>query len=140
MFRPCLWIVVFAFLCPLPSHAQTASSRTAAAETSAAKWLALVDTENYGASWDETASTFRVRISREQWSQMVRAARTPFGLLQKRTLKSASAVTSLPGAPDGEYVVMQFDATFEHKAAAVETVTMARDADQNWRAVGYFIR
>jgi hypothetical protein len=36
--------------------------------------------------------------------------------------------------------VLQFASAFEHKATAVETVTMAHDSDQSWRAVGYFVR
>ena len=47
--------------------------------------------------------------------------------------------TTLPGAPDGEYVVFQFDTAFQNKAMAVETVTFVRDADGLWRAVGYFV-
>jgi hypothetical protein len=39
-------------------------------------------------------------------------------------LKSAEYKTSLPGAPDGEYVVLIFNTVFENKKAAVETVTM----------------
>ena len=47
---------------------------------------------------------------------------------------------SLPGAPDGDYVLLQNDARFQNKAAAIETVTMSREADGVWRVVGYFIR
>ena len=49
-------------------------------------------------------------------------------------------MTELPGAPDGEYVVFQFDTQFERKRAAVETVTPMRDPDGSWRVSGYFIR
>jgi len=133
-----LWVSVLLVIARLAVGAQSAP--VAPAETSATKWLSLVDTQNYGASWDEAASSFRARVTREQWSQAVRGARTPFGELQKRTLKAATSATSLPGAPDGEYVVMQFDSAFEHKAAAVETVTVMRDGDRVWRVVGYFVR
>ena len=47
---------------------------------------------------------------------------------------------SLPGAPDGEYVVILFKTSFEGKAEAVETVTPMRDADGEWRVAGYYIR
>jgi hypothetical protein len=46
----------------------------------------------------------------------------------------------LPGAPDGEYVVIQYESSFEHKQAAVETVTPMLDKDGTWRVSGYFIR
>ncbi|MDD5138124.1 MAG: DUF4019 domain-containing protein, partial [Candidatus Omnitrophica bacterium] len=47
--------------------------------------------------------------------------------------------TTLPGAPDGEYVIVQFDTTFENKKSSVESVTMSLEADGRWRVSGYFI-
>ncbi len=49
-------------------------------------------------------------------------------------------MSSLPGAPDGNYVVIQFKTTFEHKAQAVETVTPMLENDGVWRVTGYFIK
>ncbi len=46
----------------------------------------------------------------------------------------------MPGAPDGEYVVIQYDSSFEHKQAAVETVTPMLDKDGKWRVSGYYIK
>jgi hypothetical protein len=49
-------------------------------------------------------------------------------------------MTTMPGAPDGEYVVIQYQTTFEHKNSAVETVTPMLDNDGQWRVSGYYIR
>jgi hypothetical protein len=49
-------------------------------------------------------------------------------------------VHELPGAPDGDYAVIQFSTEFAHKRTARETVTPMRDADGEWRVSGYFIR
>ena len=48
--------------------------------------------------------------------------------------------TSVPGAPDGEYVVIQFQTIFEHKASAIETVTPSKEKDGAWRVSGYYIK
>jgi hypothetical protein len=48
--------------------------------------------------------------------------------------------TSLPGAPDGEYVIIQFETSFENKKIAIETVTPMMDKDGNWRVSGYYIK
>ena len=48
--------------------------------------------------------------------------------------------TELPGAPDGEYVVFEFQTRFERKRAAIETVSPMRDRDGQWRVSGYYIR
>ena len=120
-------------------HAQE-SPTTAAALTATEQWLSLIDNRNYEASWDTSASAFRARVTREQWTGMVQGARAGFGQLKSRTLKDARTAKSLPGAPDGEYVVLQFNTSFEQKAAAVETVTVMRDTDRMWHAAGYFIK
>lgn len=64
----------------------------------------------------------------------------PARALQTRRLASSRATTSLPGVPDGDYVVMQLQSAFEHKVSAVETVTAARQPDGAWRVAGYFVR
>ena len=66
------------------------------------------------------------------------SVRDPLGGVQSRNLKSGAYTTSLPGAPDGEYVVLQFETVFEHKASAIETVTPMLD-DGEWRVSGYFV-
>ena len=65
------------------------------------------------------------------------AAREP---LVSRALKSETRAAELPGAPDGEYAVLQFESTFEKKKNAIETVTPMRDVDGSWRIAGYFIK
>ena len=127
---------VFALLSVV--HAQDVSTKPA--QTAAESWLSLVDTGNYGGSWDEAAAFFKAAIAREKWEGAVKTARTPFGELKTRTLKSATAASTLPGAPDGEYVVFQYNTTFAQKQAATETVTMMKQSDGTWRSAGYFVR
>jgi hypothetical protein len=47
---------------------------------------------------------------------------------------------TLPGVPDGEYVVVEYETSFENKKTANETVTPMKDPDGTWRVSGYFIR
>jgi hypothetical protein len=49
-------------------------------------------------------------------------------------------VNHRPGVPDGEYVVIQYEVSYENKKAAVETVTPMLDKDGKWRVAGYFMR
>ena len=65
--------------------------------------------------------------------------RQPLAGVVTRELKSETHVTELPGAPDGDYVVIQFNTTFENKRVAVETVTPMLEDDGNWLVAGYFI-
>ncbi len=120
--------------------APASDTSAAAAETAARAWLALVDAGKYAESWSSAAAMFRQRITSAQWAAAAAGARGPLGALTSRTLQSATPKSSLPGAPDGEYVVIQFASSFEHKASAVETVTPVKDADGAWHVSGYYVR
>ncbi len=119
---------------------QAADGPEAKAVAAAKSWLALVDAGKYGPSWDAAAATFRTAVTRTDWERMAASARVPFGKLLSRELAVSKAMTSLPGAPDGNYVVVQFKTSFEHKAQAVETVTAVLESDGAWRVTGYFIK
>lgn len=110
------------------------------AQAAATDWLALTDAAKYGPSWDEASSLFKAAITKADWEKALKGARGPLGALKARTLKAATFTRTAPGAPDGEYVVIQFDTQFENKAVAVETVTPMREKDGSWRVSGYFIK
>jgi len=117
-----------------------ATAKEKAALASAEKWLRLVDEGKYAESWLQASDYFRQAVKQDQWVQMVRGVREPLGRTVSRKMRSAVFMTSLPGAPDGQYVVITFDASFAHKKAGVETVTPKLDGDGTWRVSGYFIR
>jgi len=116
--------------------AEAAKAAAAAAE----KWLALVDQGKYAESWDNAAALFKLGVTKAKWQESIKAARGPLGKVQARRLLSARYTTALPGAPDGDYVVIQYQAAFEHKAKAVETITPMKDRDGKWRVSGYYIK
>ena len=110
------------------------------AERAARAWLALADAGGAAESWGAASALFRRAVSAEDWGRALDAARGPLGPVVRRTLKDARPATELPGPPDGEYVVFQFETEFERKRSAVETVTPMRDPDGQWRVSGYYIR
>ena len=111
-----------------------------AAVTAAEQWLLLVDEGKYDQSWREAAEYFKNAVSQDKWHQSLQAVRSPMGKLISRKVKTQVYKTSLPGAPDGEYVVIQFETSFKNKKAAVETVTPMMDEDGVWRVSGYYIK
>ena len=104
------------------------------------KWIALIDGQKYGESWETAAVFFKNAIEKEKWEQKLAAVREPLGKLVSRRLKSKTYTTSLPGAPDGEYVVLQFTTSFQNKDSGIETVTPMLDKDGIWRVSGYYIK
>lgn len=102
-------------------------------------WLDLIYDQNYPQSWDKAASLFQMAVTKEQWTQQLGGIVPPLGKVISRDIMSADYHTTLPGAPDGEYLVIQFKTTFENKNESIETVTQMIDDDQ-WKVSGYFIK
>ena len=121
-----------------PTQAQQKPEQLA--QQSSATWLALVDSGKYADSWREASQFFKTAVSEEQWQSMLRASRDPLGKMLSRKLKGAAYTKALPGAPDGDYVVIQDESSFEHKQSAVETVSPMLERDGKWRVSGYFIK
>jgi hypothetical protein len=111
-----------------------------AAIAAAEKWLTIVDKGKYMESWKESSEYFKNAVTQDQWAQAAQAVRKPLGKLISRKVKNAAYKTSLPGAPDGQYVVIQFNTSFENKKSGVETVTPRIDSDGKWRVSGYYIK
>jgi hypothetical protein len=111
-----------------------------AAVKAATSWLALVDAEKYPESWEQAAQLFKGAISKEKWIKAVETARKSFGKNISRKLKSKLYYTALPGAPDGKYVVIQFQSSFKNKNSAIEAITPMLDKDGKWRVSGYYIK
>ena len=133
-------IIVFAIIVASGSRLLAATKPEDEARQSAEQWLALIDAGKFAESWESAAGYFKAAVSKEQWVQALGAVRRPLGDLISRRLKSARYAKSLPGAPDGEYVVLRFDTSFGNKKTAIETVTPMLDQDGTWRVSGYFIK
>ncbi len=110
------------------------------AVTAAEGWLKLVDADDFDGSWNQAAALFKNAVNEEKWSESLVMVRGMFGKALSRAVKSTKYATELPGAPDGEYVVIEYETEFEKKRNAVETVTPMKDPDGQWRVSGYFIR
>lgn len=110
------------------------------AVNAAKKWLLLIDAGNIGQSWEQAAKYFKKNVSKEQWRTSVGAVREPLGKLISRNVLTKKYTTALPGAPDGQYVVITFNASYQNKSSAIETVTPMLDDDGKWRVSGYYIK
>lgn len=110
------------------------------AEDSAAKWLRLVDGGQFEQSWDSAADMFKKSVSREDWKKAIEGARKPLGSLRSRKVKTSQYIVNPEGAPEGEYVMIQYDSSFDGLPNAVETLTPMKEKDGVWRVSGYFIK
>ncbi len=111
-----------------------------AAVASAELWLLAVDKEQYADSWRNAAEFFKRAVTKEKWEQSMISFRKPLGGILSRKVRSTEFRTSLPGAPDGKYVVIILETSFKNKTTAIETITPMLEKDGVWRVAGYFIR
>jgi hypothetical protein len=106
----------------------------------ASAWLKLVDHRKYAQSWKDASSFFRSEITEDHWDDRINEVRTPLGPLVSRKLAITEPTMSLPGSPDGHYLVLQYQSSFAQKKVAIETIVMMLDQDGHYRTAGYFIR
>jgi hypothetical protein len=130
-------VAALLLLAPVSVLSQDGNKEALAA---AERWLALVDEGRLGESWEAASSYFKGAVTMDQWEASVVGARGPLGEVISRKVKSSEYLTELPGAPDGEYVVILFETSFENKKSAVETVTPMKDKDGSWKVSGYYVR
>ncbi|MGD9007711.1 MAG: DUF4019 domain-containing protein [Desulfobacteraceae bacterium] len=122
----------------IPALADAKAEQTAISVAGA--WLNLVDQGRYNDSWQQAASIFQATVNKKQWATSLQAIRQSLGKVISRKLNKKHYTHTLPGAADGEYVVLEFYTVFEKKKNAVETVTPMLDSDGQWKVSGYYIR
>ena len=132
----CSLVLMIGVFKPFMAHSQKEQAALAASDA----WLSLVDMEKYAESWNNTSSYFKNAIEVSQWEKALGSARKPLGGMLSRKIISQNYTKTLPGAPDGEYVVIQYDTSFENKKSAIETVTPSLEEDGIWRVSGYYIK
>ncbi|MCD2518524.1 DUF4019 domain-containing protein [Massilia sp. G4R7] len=120
--------------------AAVVAASTEAAVKAAASWLTIVDAGKYGDSWSAAASALRGAVTQAKWEEGLRAVRAPIGAAGARTLTSSHYTHALPGAPAGEYVVLQYSTEFAGKPGSTEMVVPMREPDGSWKVSGYYIR
>ncbi len=129
-------IVIAAVGC---SSSKTAEQETAAIASSG-NWLAVIDNGQYADSWDDAADYMKNIMTKDKWEAVIKSVREPLGKVESRVVRGKTYTTQVPGAPDGEYVVIEYNTDFENKKGAIETVTPKLEADGTWKVSGYFVK
>jgi len=111
-----------------------------AAVEAAEAWLSILDSGEHEKSRDEAAAYFRNTVRKELWEASLKPIRRRLGHLVSRKVLSKKYMTDIPNAPPGKYVIIQFQARFQNKTAAIETVTPMLERDGKWRVSGYYVK
>ena len=132
----CLILTLLFSACTIKQNPEAEKAAVKVAEP----WLKLIDTGKYAESWKEAATFFKKEVNEKVWLQQLTTIRKPLGKNLSRKLVSKKYITKLPEAPKGEYVVLQFESSFENKKFAVETVTPMIEKNGEWKVSGYYIK
>ena len=158
LFRGLAAVVLAASLVPTPLRAQQGPPPTGAqqapgtqqandphaadelaAERQALGFLGYLDQGRFADSYAYTGMLIRTQLDRDAFSAQIQKARVGTGAFQSRELIDSAYTTTVPGAPEGQYVILHYHASFANRPDSVETVTLAF-AKGYWRVVGYYIK
>ena len=110
-----------------------------AAERQALGFVGYLDHGRYADSYAYTGMLIRAQLDRDSFAKQLEKARAGTGALLSRELIDASYATTVPGAPEGQYVVLHYSASFANRQETLETLTLAF-AKGYWRVSGYYIK
>ncbi len=149
--------LAFAGACAQPAAPPAASASPAAPPTSppaeqptlrddhdsidaGMKWLALVDSGKAGAAWDLASKQLQSAVTRDKFVAAIRDARKPLGNVEGRTAERFARAHELPGAPEGDYVIIEYKARFAKGRELREQLVWAIEDGEIWRVAGYYYR
>jgi hypothetical protein len=110
-----------------------------AAERQALGFLGYLDQGRYADSYAYTGMLIRAQLDRDAYAAQIAKTRAGVGTLQSRELVDAGYTTTVSGAPEGQYVILHYQASFANRQDAVETVYLGL-AKGYWRVDGYNIK
>ena len=110
-----------------------------AAQRQALGFLGYLDHGRYADSYAYTGMLIRAQLDRDSFARQIEKTRAGTGALLSRELIDVSYTTTVAGAPEGEYVVLHYGASFANRQEAEETVILAF-AKGYWRVSGYYIK
>ena len=109
-----------------------------AARESVDAWMALLDAEDYAAAYEATGSSFREEVTADEFRSAMEERQAALGAVESRTLSSTQRLSTVPGAPPGDYFVFELDGVYELRPNTRERVTAVSESDE-WPVVGIYI-
>lgn len=110
-----------------------------AAERQALGFLGYLDQGRFADSYAYTGMLIRSSLDRDSFAQKLENARNGVGAIVSRNLIDANYATSVPGAPEGQYVILHYATSYANRPDTVETLTLAF-AKGYWWVSGYYIK
>jgi hypothetical protein len=104
------------------------------------KWLELLDSGNAGAAWDLASKQLQSVVKRDAFVAEISTVRKPLGKIDTRTPVKFARSHELPGAPSGDYAIVEFDTKYANGKHLSEQVIWTIESGDIWRVAGYYYR
>lgn len=135
-------LMVFMLLALLASCANESienSPEGQSAIKAATEWLELTDVLNGEESWGKAAKLFKQNLSASQWKMGLEAMRAPLGNLLTRKVNSIKRKDKILDKRNGNFLIIEFEASFRNHSRVQETVMLVKEDDQQWRVAAYYL-
>ena len=99
-------------------------------------WLAEIDSGKYDQSYTEGCVAFHNKVSRDQWTVILKALRPALGNLVSRKMASYAYKPDGFEGLQGECMVIKYNSSFAKAPTDLELVVLKRE-DGQWRGAGY---
>jgi beta-lactamase regulating signal transducer with metallopeptidase domain len=103
-------------------------------------WLGEIDGGQYAKSWQDAAPYFQQKVTQEKWISKLDGRKALGACIDRKLASCALLPDGNSKVLKGEYVIAQFEASFENQKYSVETVTFIHGDDGTWKAVGYILK
>ena len=125
--------LVMAVFFMAPAAGATPAQETAAAQKSATAWLKLLDSGQYGESWNAASRYWKADHTKEVTQRVLKEQRDLSGRVLSRQLSAAT----LLAVPDGDCVHIEFKTSFTKNRAARESIDMLREESGAWKVASW---
>ena len=135
MKRLYLFTILFVLSCSICSANLFSSEAIHQAE----QFSSLIDNGDYQAAYQSSSVLLHISLSEQEWNIERDRTEKLLGRVLERKLVSIKSRDSYPGLPDGNYLIVYYEAKTERKSKAAEVLLLSRYANR-WEVCGYKMR
>jgi hypothetical protein len=128
-------------LCSLLLGVSGASANLLSADavTAAEHFARMIDSGNSSGAYSQASPLLRLTQNEQEFVADIERAHLLLGPVQQRQLTALRSIGIYPRFPDGDYLIVQFEARTRHKNKAAEVILL-RHQDGAWLVADYSIR
>lgn len=116
-----------------------ASTLSSEALNQAEQFTTMIDKRDYLPAYEGSSNLLHISTPLRKWVSVRKQRLKLLGTVLERKLVTLKARDSYPGLPDGDYLIIYFEARTEKKEKAAE-VLLLKETEDGWKICSYSIR